>query len=83
MQRMNQIREVIWERQGEDRRRDLSVREVELKTLASYIAGSAGHKQGVKSAERIRLLPDEPSQPGQVPERKMIPYGAAKAWFGA
>lgn len=59
MSRMRQAREIIWEREAEERRRDLTVRETELRTLTSFIAGAAGWKAGQKSAAKIRLLPSE------------------------
>lgn len=77
MARLRQVREVIWERQAEDWRRDLTVREVELRTLASFIAGAAGNRAGVREAAAIRLLPDEPRPV------KPIPYESAVRWFGA
>ena len=83
MSRMRQIREVIWERQAEDRRRDLSVREVELRTLASFIAGSAGNKKGVNEAAKIRLLPPDDDPVVSASEPKPIPYELAQRWFGA
>lgn len=76
--RMRQIREIIWERTDQDRRRELRVREVELQTLASYIAGAGGNKEGVKSAQRIRLVPPEPGEKVV----KMIPYEKARRLFG-
>lgn len=80
MQRTAQIREVIWERQEEDRRRDLTVREVELKTLASYIAASAGNEAGMKSAQQITLLAPEEGEEKQL---NMIPFADAQRWFGS
>lgn len=82
MARMRQAREVIWERQAEENRRDLSVREIELRTLASYIAGAAGHKQGVKDAGKIRLLPAEVDPDTGKKVTRPIPYSKAVAWFG-
>lgn len=84
MQRMAQIRQVIWERQAEDRRKELSVREVELRTLASYIAASAGNKAGMEAAKRITLQPPETDASGKPRPKalKYIPYGRAKRMFG-
>lgn len=76
--RMRQIREIIWERTEQERRSELRVREVELRTLASYIAASGGSKDGVKSAQRIRLVaPLEGEKDVQ-----MIPYEKAVRLFG-
>jgi hypothetical protein len=55
--RLRQIRDVILERQGEDRRADLTVREVELRTTTQFIAAAAGSKQLVSQADKVRLLP--------------------------
>lgn len=79
MARMRQVREVIWERQAEDRRNDLTVREIELRTLAGYIAGAAGDKQGVKNAAKIRLVPPDPAAPRQI---RPIPFERAQRLFG-
>lgn len=76
--RMRQIREVIWERQEQDRRRELRVREIELQTLASYIAASGGSKEGVRSASKIRLVPPLAGEK----DVKMIPYEKARRMFG-
>lgn len=53
--RMRQIRDVILERRDEDWRRELDVRETELQYTCQMIAASAGHKEGVKEAQRFRL----------------------------
>lgn len=72
MSRIRQTREVIWERQAETRSRDLSVREVELRTLASFMAQS---EEAQAVAAQIRLLPPEESGPT---ERPMIPFADAQ-----
>jgi len=53
--RMRQARDVIWERRAEEWKRDLRKKEQELRTLAGFIAGAAGWKDGVKNAARIEL----------------------------
>lgn len=73
MQRMAQIRSVIWERQDEEHRKMLSVKEVELRTLASYIAASAGNEKGVKSAAQITLVPPEKAPSGKSGPKKIDP----------
>lgn len=75
MARMRQIREVIWERQAEESRRDLSVREVELRIMASYMAQS---EDALASAREIRLLPPDDATPTEKP---MIGFEQAKAMF--
>lgn len=50
---MRQVRDVIWEREAEDRRRALRDKESELRILASYMAQS--EKAG-KQAAKITLL---------------------------
>lgn len=56
LQRMRQCREVALERIDEERRRELRVREMEVRHLASMVAGAAGWKQGVSAARRIQLF---------------------------
>lgn len=51
--RLRQCREIVFERQAEERRRDLSVREVELRILAQFMAQSP---EAAKDAQRIELL---------------------------
>lgn len=53
LQRMRQIREVIFERRAEARRLDLRDKESELRILASYMAQN---KKAAKQAEKITLL---------------------------
>jgi hypothetical protein len=65
MERIAQVREVIWERRRIERHRDLVAREVELKTLASFIAAGPS-KGGVKAAQKIRLRPDMHDEDGRV-----------------
>lgn len=85
MQRINQTRSVIWERRKQERARDLEVREIELRTLATHISAGAGHKEGLKAAEKISLQPVEIDEKTGQPKRdvKMIPFSDAKRWFGA
>jgi hypothetical protein len=56
LRRMRQIRDVILERQDEDRRASLSVRENELRTTAQFIAATTGSKRLMAEAGRVRLL---------------------------
>ena len=65
MARLTQIRAVIWERRNEERRTALRDKETELRILAGYIAGSAGHKEGVAAAEKISLVPSDCPADGQ------------------
>ena len=61
--RFRQVRDVIWERRREDLHRELEVREMELRTICSFVAGSAGNKDGVKAAARIKLFKRKPKLP--------------------
>lgn len=78
MQRMSQIRSVIWERQKEDRNKELSVREYELQTLAAYVAASAGNKKGLDNVSKISLVPSEVEKKKPL---KYVPFNQAKRWF--
>jgi hypothetical protein len=60
---MKQIRDVVWERQVEANRRDLALRETELRILAQFVAGAAGWESGVKEAMRLKLIDDEGNAP--------------------
>lgn len=73
--RLRQIRDVITERQIEDRVRLLKLEEFKLQTLASFMARSDA---GVKAAMGIRLLKGE-----EKPQSTMnpIPLARAKAMF--
>lgn len=77
MARMRQVREVIMERQGEARRQALADKQNELQILASFIASSAGHKDGVAAAKKISLLAEPEAKAAQP-----IPYSTARRWFG-
>lgn len=78
LERLRQVREVVVERHGEEERHRLRLKEQELQVLCSYIAGSAGHKDGVSSAARIRLL----KPPDDEHEVKYVPYEKVGRLFG-
>lgn len=58
MERIAQVREVIWERKRIERHRDLVVREAELRILTQFIAAGQ-QKDPAKAAASVRLRPDE------------------------
>lgn len=60
--RLRQARDVAVERLNEKERRDLRVREQELRELASHIAASLGHERGIKAARSITLLAAPPGK---------------------
>lgn len=69
MARLRQVRDVIWERQGLDRRAELKVREIELRTTAHFIAAAAGWNDGVRSAAKVTLVPPLPGPDGKTRRR--------------
>lgn len=76
LSRMRQIRDVIWERQGEERRLMLRDKEVELQILASFTAQT---DKAQRLAARISLVKppkSEPSMPST--ERVLGLFGGAE-----
>lgn len=74
--RMRQVREVIWERLAEDRRRALKDKEAEVKTLASFMAQS---REALAAAKAIRMVEDDEDE---TPQIRPIPYDQARRMFG-
>jgi uncharacterized protein YbaA (DUF1428 family) len=73
---MRQVREVIWERLAEDRRRALKDKEAEVKTLASFMAQS---REALAAAKAIRMVEDDEDE---TPQIRPIPYDQARRMFG-
>ena len=76
MARMRQVREVIWERVAEERRAVLTVKQFELRTLASFMAQT---EEAGAAASTIQLLAPDPDE---VDDSKFIPFEKAQRWFG-
>jgi hypothetical protein len=76
MARINQIRDVIVVRQQEDRKRDLTYKEIEVQALLGAIHGAAGNAAGVKAAATFRFHREEPEIPSS---RKVAQFFRADA----
>jgi hypothetical protein len=53
--RINQVRDVILERQDEDWKRRLRLEEASLQHICASIHGAAGNAEGMKQSQRIAL----------------------------
>lgn len=75
------MQSVIAERREEERQEDLRVRELELQYICGAVAAAAGHKDGVKHAQAIRLF-DRPkdADPENLPsyDKVMGMFGGAR-----
>lgn len=63
MSRIRQVRDVIWERQKDERRQRLRVEEMKVQAIIGAVHAAAGNKRGVAGARRFRLLPRESVTP--------------------
>lgn len=59
MERIRQVRDVIWTRQKEERKADLVVKEIMVRYLAGTTQSAAGNTRGAKAAQKFRLVPRE------------------------
>jgi hypothetical protein len=59
MERIRQVREVIWNRQSVERKQRLRVEEMKVQAITAAVHAAAGNGRGAKAAMKFRLTPPE------------------------
>ena len=77
MERIRQIRDVIWERGKEDRRQRLRVEEIKVQAITSAIYGAAGNASGARAALGFRLTGHEPVVAPTAQVKRLFPVDPA------
>jgi len=74
---------MVLEAQVDEQRRQLQIREQELRIMAGFIAAAARSPELGRAAEQITLLSPPPGEkPAGRPELKPVPLSALRRAFG-